>query len=250
MPQTVDLDRRRDDRVASRRGARARRRGGAHPPPRGPRPVRAGRRARRPQVRAAPADRRLQDPRAPTTPWRGWSPEAGRAGVVTASSGNHGQALAFAARRFGLRAVVVMPESTPQVKVDGVRRHGGEVVLAGATRSAEQGARAEAIARDEGPHHDSALRPSRRDRGAGHDRPRDPGAAARRRDHPGAGERRRPHRRHLGGRGGARARPSRSWASSPRARPSSPPRSPPAPRRRWRAPRAWPTGSCPGPSAP
>ena len=76
--------------------------------------------------------------------------QAGARGVVTASSGNHGQALAFAARRFGLRAVVVMPESTPQVKVDGVRRHGGEVVLAGATRSAEQGARAEAISRDEG----------------------------------------------------------------------------------------------------
>ncbi|MDQ3136478.1 MAG: threonine/serine dehydratase [Gemmatimonadota bacterium] len=74
----------------------------------------------------------------------------GAGGVVTTSSGNHGQAVAFAARRFGLRAVVVMPESTPQVKVDGVRRHGGEVVLAGATRSAEQAARAEAIGRDEG----------------------------------------------------------------------------------------------------
>ncbi|MGN6392672.1 MAG: threonine ammonia-lyase [Gemmatimonadales bacterium] len=73
----------------------------------------------------------------------------GARGVVTASSGNHGQALAYAASRFGLRAVVVMPESTPQVKVDGVRRHGGDVVLAGATRSAEQAARAEAIAREE-----------------------------------------------------------------------------------------------------
>jgi len=74
----------------------------------------------------------------------------GARGVVTQSSGNHGQALAFVAGRFGLRAVVVMPESTPPVKIEGVRRHGGEVVLAGATRSAEQGARAEAIARDEG----------------------------------------------------------------------------------------------------
>lgn len=74
----------------------------------------------------------------------------GARGVVTQSSGNHGQAVAFVARRFGLRAVVVMPESTPAVKIDGVRRHGGEVVLAGATRSAEQVARAEAIARDEG----------------------------------------------------------------------------------------------------
>jgi threonine dehydratase len=76
--------------------------------------------------------------------------QGGARGVVTQSSGNHGQAVAFAARRFGLRAVVVMPASTPAVKVEGVRRHGGEVVLAGATRSAEQGLRAEAIARDEG----------------------------------------------------------------------------------------------------
>ncbi|HKU62105.1 MAG TPA: threonine/serine dehydratase [Gemmatimonadales bacterium] len=71
-------------------------------------------------------------------------------GVVTQSSGNHGQAVAFAAARFGLRAVVVMPESTPAIKVEGVRRHGGEVVLAGRVRSAEQGTRAEAIAADEG----------------------------------------------------------------------------------------------------
>lgn len=72
------------------------------------------------------------------------------AGVVAASSGNHGQALAFAARRFGLRAVVVMPAATPRIKVEGVRSHGGEVVFAGAVRSSEQTMRAEAIARDEG----------------------------------------------------------------------------------------------------
>ncbi len=71
-------------------------------------------------------------------------------GVVTQSSGNHGQAVAYAARTFGLRAVVVMPASTPRIKVDGVRRHGGEVVLAGAVRSSEQLQRAEAIAREEG----------------------------------------------------------------------------------------------------
>jgi threonine dehydratase len=75
---------------------------------------------------------------------------AGARGVVTQSSGNHGQAVAWAARAFGLRAVVVMPESTPRIKVDGVRRHGGEVVLAGAVRSLEQGQRAEAIAREDG----------------------------------------------------------------------------------------------------
>jgi threonine dehydratase len=74
----------------------------------------------------------------------------GRAvGVVTQSSGNHGQAVAFAARAFGLRAVVVMPSSVPTIKVEGVRRYGAEVVFAGATRSAEQLRRAEAIARDE-----------------------------------------------------------------------------------------------------
>jgi threonine dehydratase len=71
-------------------------------------------------------------------------------GVVTQSSGNHGQAVAFAARAFGLRAVVVMPSSAPAIKAEGVRQRGGEVVFAGATRSAEQLRRAEAIAREEG----------------------------------------------------------------------------------------------------
>ncbi len=75
----------------------------------------------------------------------------GRAkGVVCSSSGNHGQAIAYAARQFGLRAVVVMPESTPRVKVEGVRRYGGEVVFAGAVRSSEQAERAEQIRREEG----------------------------------------------------------------------------------------------------
>jgi threonine dehydratase len=76
---------------------------------------------------------------------------AGRAtGVVTQSSGNHGQAVAYAGRAFGLRAVVVMPSSAPRVKVDGVRRHGGEVEFAGAVRSAQQLLRAEQIAAEQG----------------------------------------------------------------------------------------------------
>jgi threonine dehydratase len=74
----------------------------------------------------------------------------GAPGVVTQSSGNHGQAIAYAARAFGLRAVVVMPASAPQIKVDGVRRHGGEVLFAGAVRSLEQQQRAEEIQRGEG----------------------------------------------------------------------------------------------------
>ena len=74
----------------------------------------------------------------------------GARGVVTQSSGNHGQAIAYAAKLFGMRAVVVMPASTPRIKVDGVRRHGGEVVFAGAVRSLEQQQRAEQIEREEG----------------------------------------------------------------------------------------------------
>ncbi len=54
-------------------------------------------------------------------------------GVVTYSSGNHGQAVAFAARRLGVRAVIVMPETAPPAKVAGVERWGGEVVFAGRT---------------------------------------------------------------------------------------------------------------------
>src|SRR5262245_31675252 len=45
-------------------------------------------------------------------------------GVVTYSSGNHGQAVALAARRFGTRSTIVMPETAPRVKVDGCLRFG------------------------------------------------------------------------------------------------------------------------------
>lgn len=72
-------------------------------------------------------------------------PEARAAGVVTYSSGNHGQAVALAAERLGTRAVIVMPETAPRVKVEGVRRHGGEVIFAGTT-SVDRRTRAEAEA--------------------------------------------------------------------------------------------------------
>ena len=76
-------------------------------------------------------------------------PSARRRGVVTSSSGNHGMGVAWAANRLGVRAVVVMPESAASVKVEGVRRLGAEVVLAGKTRGAEQAAEAERyVARD------------------------------------------------------------------------------------------------------
>lgn len=59
--------------------------------------------------------------------------ETGATGVITYSSGNHGQAVAWAARHYGLRAVIVMPESVTAAKRGGVERYGGEVVLAGRT---------------------------------------------------------------------------------------------------------------------
>ncbi|GAA1217471.1 threonine ammonia-lyase [Prauserella alba] len=49
--------------------------------------------------------------------------------VVAYSSGNHAQAVACAAQRLGVAAHIVMPENTPQVKVEGTRRYGAEVVL-------------------------------------------------------------------------------------------------------------------------
>jgi threonine dehydratase len=59
------------------------------------------------------------------------SPDEGARGIVTASSGNHAQAVAYAARLFGLDARIVMPVHTPQRKVDGTRRYGAEVILHG-----------------------------------------------------------------------------------------------------------------------
>ncbi|MBC3830574.1 pyridoxal-phosphate dependent enzyme [Undibacterium amnicola] len=50
-------------------------------------------------------------------------------GVVTFSSGNHAQAIAKAAQRLGMRAVIVMPQDAPAIKVAATRAYGGEVVL-------------------------------------------------------------------------------------------------------------------------
>ncbi|MGK0498458.1 MAG: threonine dehydratase [Oceanicoccus sp.] len=52
-------------------------------------------------------------------------------GVVTASAGNHAQGLALAALKLGVKATIVMPKTTPQIKVDAVRRRGAKVVLHG-----------------------------------------------------------------------------------------------------------------------
>jgi threonine dehydratase len=72
-------------------------------------------------------------------------PDARVAGVITYSSGNHGQAVALVAQSFGIPVVVVMPETAPRVKVDGVKHFGAEVILAGTT-SDDRKTRAEEVA--------------------------------------------------------------------------------------------------------
>jgi threonine dehydratase len=68
------------------------------------------------------------------------------AGVIAASAGNHGQAVAWAARELGIRATVFMPQDAPMAKVDATRNYGAETVLAGAMFD---DALAEAMARAE-----------------------------------------------------------------------------------------------------
>ncbi len=59
------------------------------------------------------------------------SPEARAKGVICASAGNHAQGVALSAKKLGCRAVIVMPVTTPKVKIDAVQAMGGEVVLHG-----------------------------------------------------------------------------------------------------------------------
>jgi threonine dehydratase len=59
------------------------------------------------------------------------SPADLKRGVIAASAGNHAQGVALSAKRLGCRAVIVMPVTTPEVKISAVRGFGGEVVLVG-----------------------------------------------------------------------------------------------------------------------
>jgi len=68
--------------------------------------------------------------------------EQRRRGVITYSSGNHGQAMALAARELGAPAVVVMPKTASRIKVEGTRSFGAEVIFEGTT-SVERRVRAE-----------------------------------------------------------------------------------------------------------
>ena len=106
------------------------------------------------------------------TCWRSCRADARAAGVITYSSGNHGQAVALVARSFGMPAVIVMPETAPRVKVDGVRHFGAEVIFAGTT-SADRKARAEDDRRGARAHDRAAVRSSVDHRRRRHGGPRD-----------------------------------------------------------------------------
>ena len=76
------------------------------------------------------------------------SPDVRARGVITYSSGNHGRGVAMAAQALGVPAVVVMPQTAPAVKVEGVRACGAEVIFAGRTSlDRQQKAEEEAAAR-------------------------------------------------------------------------------------------------------
>jgi threonine dehydratase len=66
------------------------------------------------------------------------TPEERKRGVVTMSAGNHAQAVAWHARRLGVPAVIVMPETTPIVKAENTRASGAEVILSGDTLADSQ----------------------------------------------------------------------------------------------------------------
>jgi threonine dehydratase len=61
-------------------------------------------------------------------------------GLATHSSGNHAQAIAFAARQFNTRAFIVMPENSPKVKVDAVKGYGAEITFCEANQEARESA--------------------------------------------------------------------------------------------------------------
>jgi threonine dehydratase len=87
--------------------------------------------------------------------WRGALPamrafrDAGATAVVTASTGNHGAAAAWAAERLGMHAIVYAPEGSTQAKLDLIERHGGEIRIFGTDFDVAK-EEAERVAREEG----------------------------------------------------------------------------------------------------
>jgi threonine dehydratase len=77
------------------------------------------------------------------------SEEERRRGVITYSSGNHAQGVAYAARSMGVKAVVVMPGNAPEVKREATQALGAEIILVGPS-SSERQAKAEELAAEHG----------------------------------------------------------------------------------------------------
>ena len=77
------------------------------------------------------------------------SPEERSRGAIAASAGNHAQGVAYSAGRLGIRAVIVMPRTTPEIKIEAVKALGAEVVLAG-DRYSEAQQHAETLAAEAG----------------------------------------------------------------------------------------------------
>ncbi len=76
-------------------------------------------------------------------------PEARKAGVITYSSGNHAQGVAYAARQAGIKVVIVMPRDAPEIKRAATAALGAEIVFV-SSASSERKARAEALAAEHG----------------------------------------------------------------------------------------------------
>lgn len=80
---------------------------------------------------------------------RQFTPEQLSKGVITYSSGNHAQGVAYAARALGSKAVIVMPDNAPQIKIDATRELGAEIVFVGPASSARK-LKAEELAAEHG----------------------------------------------------------------------------------------------------
>jgi threonine ammonia-lyase medium form len=76
------------------------------------------------------------------------TPEERARGVITYSSGNHGQAVAAAAQLLGIPAIIVMPENAIATKIEGVRRYGAQTMFAGLTSTEREVAACELAARE------------------------------------------------------------------------------------------------------
>ena len=77
------------------------------------------------------------------------SDEERERGLVTASAGNHAQGVAFAAQKYGVKATIVMPTTTPLIKVNRTKGYGAKVVLCGDVYD-EAAAYAEKLAKEQG----------------------------------------------------------------------------------------------------